>query len=55
MARKENFKRINNQAIEVNENQVIANGYYIETTKEQYNNLLIKILEQVAQEEIILA
>ncbi len=52
---KENFKRINNQAIEVNENQVIANGYYIETTKEQYNNLLIKILEQVAQEEIILA
>ena len=51
---KENFKRINNQAIEVNENQVIANGYYIETTKEQYNNLLIKILEQIAQEEIIL-
>ena len=50
----ENFKRVKNQTIEVNDSQMVANGYYIETTKEQYNNLLIAILEQITKDEIIL-
>ena len=51
---KESFKRNNKATIEVNGVQTIANGYYIETTKENFNNVLMKILEQIAQDEIIL-
>ena len=51
---KESFKTIKNKSIDVNGNQIIANGYYIETTREQYNNLLIMLLQQVTQDEIIL-
>lgn len=51
---KESFKRNNKATIEVNGVQTIANGYYIETTKENFNNVLMKILEQISQDEIIL-
>lgn len=50
----QSFNRVNKQAIEVNGVQMTANGYYIETTKEAFNNVLIKLLEQLVNDEIIL-
>ena len=41
--------------ITVNNKDVYTNAYYIKLTREEYNNLKIKMLEQLAQDEIILA
>ena len=51
---KESFGKIKDSSISINDAQTVADGYYIELTKEQYYSLLIKILEQLTSDEIIL-
>ena len=38
-----------------NNTQITTNGYYITLTKEKYNNIIIKILEKLSTDEIILS
>ena len=51
----ENFSKQKNQIIKINGNDVIANGYVLTLTKEQLNNMYIKVLEKVREDEIILS
>lgn len=51
---KEKYGSQNNSLITVNNRDVQANSYYIKLTVEEYNNLCIKILEQLKNDEIIL-
>ncbi len=51
----ENFSKQKNQIIKINGNDVIVNGYVLTLTKEQLNNMYIKVLEKVREDEIILS
>ncbi len=51
---KDNFSKEKNQAIQIDGNSIYANAYSLTLTKEQMNNLYIKIIEQCKQDEIIL-
>ena len=52
---KEKYHKHANTLITVNGKDMQTNAYYIEFTVEEYNNLYIKILEQIAKDEIILS
>ena len=51
---KENYGKQNNNLITVNNNDVQANAYYLKLTVEEYNNLYIKILQQITNDEVLL-
>ena len=51
---KENYKKEKNKNITINGKTTNANAYSLILTKERYNNLIIKLLERVAKDEIIL-
>ncbi len=40
--------------ITVNNHDVQANAYYLKLTVEEYNNLYIKILQQITNDEVLL-
>lgn len=50
----QNFSKRSNTSIKINNQDIRANAYILTLTKEQLNNLYVKILEQLKQEEIIL-
>lgn len=50
----QNFSKRSNTSIKINNQDIRANAYILTLTKEQLNNLYVKILEQSKQEEIIL-
>lgn len=52
---KENFSKQKNQIIEINGKKIKANSYILTVTKEQLNNMYIKILEELKQDEIVIA
>lgn len=52
---KEKYHKQSNSLITVNNKDMQTNAYYIEFTLEECNNLYIKILEQIAKDEIILS
>ena len=52
---KDNFSKQKNQTIEMNGKSIKVNSYSVTLTKEQLNNIYIKMLEEVKQEEIFLA
>ena len=52
---KEKYGKKSGVIININNEQVKANSYYLKTTKEQFNNLYIKILEQIKQDDIVLS
>lgn len=52
---KEKYHKQSNSLITVNNKDMQTNAYYIEFTLEECNNLYIKILEQIARDEIILS
>lgn len=52
---KEMFEKQANQTITVNEKSVATNAYVLNLTKEQLNNIYIKILENIKEDEIILS
>ncbi len=50
----ENFNKEKNSILKINNNNIVANVYSLNLTKEQLNSLYIKILENIKQDEIIL-
>ena len=52
---KESFSKQKDQTIEIDRKKVNVNAYTLTLTKEQMNQLYIKILEEVKQDEIILS
>ncbi len=52
---KDNFSKQSNQTVQINENNINANAYILTLTKEQLNNIYIKMLEELKQDEIILS
>lgn len=52
---KENFSKQKNQIIKIDGNDMPVNGYTLTLTKEQLNNIYIKVLEKVKEDEIILS
>lgn len=52
---KDKYSKQTNSIITVNNKSVTTNAYTITLTKEQYNNLIVKILEQVSKDEVILS
>lgn len=52
---KEKYHKQSNSLITVNNKDMQTNAYYIEFTLEECNNIYIKILEQIAKDEIILS
>ena len=52
---KDRYHKQLNSLITVNNKDVNANAYYITITIEEYNNLCMKILEQLSEDEIILS
>lgn len=50
---KDNFSKQKEQIIQIDGKNIKANSYALTMTKEQLNNLYIKILEEVKQDEII--
>lgn len=52
---KNNFSKQKNQTIQINGKSINVNAYALTLTKEQINNIYIKILEEVKQDEIILS
>lgn len=52
---KDKYYKQSNSLITVNSRDIKTNAYYIKFTIEEYNNLYIKILEQLSQDEIILS
>ncbi len=52
---KDKYSKQSNSLITVNNKSVTTNAYEITLTKEQYNNVIIKILEQLSNDEIILS
>lgn len=51
----ENFQKQSGGIITVNQREISVNAYSITITKEQLNNIYIKILEQMKQDDIILS
>ena len=51
---KTNFEKKSGQKIMVNGKSVDATGYALKLSKEQFNNLIIKMLERISNDEIIL-
>lgn len=51
---KENFNKEKSSILKINNNNIVANVYSLNLTKEQLNSLYIKILENIKQDEIIL-
>lgn len=51
---KENFSKQKNQTIQIDGKNIKVNSYILTLTKEQLNNIYIKILEEVKQYETIL-
>lgn len=52
---KDKFSKKANQAITINQKNVKANAYSLKLTKEQLNNMYIKILENLKSEDTILS
>lgn len=52
---KEKYYKEQNSIIKIDNKDIKANAYYIKLTVEEYNNLYIKILEQITKDEIILS
>ena len=52
---KDKYYKQSNALITVNNKDIQTNAYYIKITKEEYNNLYIKILQQLTNDEIILS
>ena len=52
---KDKFYKQKNTLITINNQDVNTNAYYIKMTIEEYNNLYIKMLEQLKEDEIILS
>lgn len=52
---KESFGKYNQSTISLNNTQAVADGYYLELTKEQYYSLLIEILNTISSDDIILS
>lgn len=52
---KDRYYKQSDSLITINNQDVQTNAYYIKLTTEEYNNLYIKILEQIASDEIILS
>lgn len=52
---KENFSKKVNQTIQIDNNNINTNIYILTLTKEQMNNIYIKILEEIEQDEILLS
>lgn len=52
---KDNFSKQKNQTIQINEKNIKANSYILTISKEELNNIYIKILEEMKQDEIILS
>lgn len=52
---KENFSKQKNQIIKIDRNDIPVNGYTLTLTKEQLNDIYIKVLEKVKEDEIILS
>ncbi len=48
------FKKIQRQNITINDKKVEVDGYMLKLTKEQLNNIYIKILEELKKDEIVL-
>ena len=51
----ESFSKQSNQAIQIDEKDINANAYSIVLTKEKLNDLIIKILEEVKQDETLMS
>lgn len=51
---KDNFTRGSNQTIQINGKNINVNSYTLTLTKEQMNNIYLKILEEIKQDEIFL-
>lgn len=51
---KDKYYKTLNLSIKVDEKELVTNSYYISITKEEYNNLVIKILEKIKEDENIL-
>ena len=51
---KENFEKKSNETIKINDRDVKANIYILKMTKEQLNDIYIKVLEELKQDEIVL-
>ena len=52
---KESFGKYNQSTISLNNTQAVADGYYLELTKEQYYSLLIELLNTISSDDIILS
>lgn len=52
---KDSFGKYNQSTISLNNTQAVADGYYLELTKEQYYSLLIEILNTISSDDIILS
>ena len=52
---KDKYYKQANSLITINNQDVRTNSYYIKLTVEEYNNLYIKILEQITKDEVILS
>lgn len=51
---KDNFSKQKNQNIQINGRNIKANSYTVTLTKEELNNMYLKILEEMKQDEVIL-
>lgn len=51
----ENFSRQKNGTVTINEQNIGANAYILTLTKEQLNDIYIKLLEELKQDDIILS
>lgn len=51
---KDKFSKQKNQVVQINGQNIQTNAYTLTLTKEQLNNIYIKVLEEVKQDEIIL-
>ena len=49
------FSKQSNQVISIDDKNLRANAYVLTLTKEQFNNLIIKIIEEMKQDEIVLS
>ena len=50
-----NFEKQKNQIISINEENIVVNAYIMKLTKEQLNNMYIRILEKAKEDQIFLS